>query len=68
MGCYADIVGGSTRDLNGLGTNTNIGGGGTIESCVTYCSARGFIYAGVQSGLKNKKKMFLWLTLFAYLN
>jgi hypothetical protein len=50
LGCYADIVDGSTRDLNGLGININIEGGGSIEKCVEYCSVIGFIHAGVQSG------------------
>jgi hypothetical protein len=56
LGCYADIVDGSTRDLNGLGANINTVGGGTVESCLIVCSALGFIYAGVQSGFKQKKK------------
>jgi len=50
VGCYADFLNG-IRDLNGLGyilTNTN--GGGSIASCLAYCKARGFIFAGVQFG------------------
>ncbi len=50
VGCYADFLNGK-RDLNGLGlTVTNTNGGGSITSCLAYCKARGFIFAGVEAG------------------
>ena len=57
VGCYADNQAPNRyRDLNGLGlTLTNTNGGGSIASCLAYCKARGFIYAGVEFGYKKSK-------------
>lgn len=49
IGCYNDVLSWG-RDLNGLNVSININTGGTIESCVKYCSNLGFKYAGVQNG------------------
>ncbi len=50
VGCYADFEL-YTRDLIGLGLSvTNTNGGGSIKTCLAYCKARGFIFAGVQFG------------------
>ena len=51
VGCYADLVNSTNRDLSGLGlTGSNGIGGGSVESCVAYCYSQNFIYAGVQYG------------------
>ena len=48
IGCYTDGLNG-IRDLNGLGTTSmNQIGGGSVDSCVSYCSSQGFLYAGVE--------------------
>ena len=51
LGCFADIINSGNRDISGLGiTNTNTQGGGSVDSCITYCKSLNYKYAGVQSG------------------
>ena len=50
IGCYADVINSSARDLNGLGNIANKIGGTSIEACVNLCSYMNFKYAGLQSG------------------
>ena len=46
IGCYDDS---SLRDLNGLGDYLiNKEAGGSVETCVAYCSLKGFLFAGLQ--------------------
>ena len=49
VGCYADVTTGTTRDLSGLGATTrNTVGGGSLETCISYCIISGFTYAGAE--------------------
>ena len=51
IGCYADVINSNNRDLNGLGlTLGNFLGGGSLDTCVDYCTTKGFLYAGAQNG------------------
>ena len=61
IGCYADVINSSTRDLNGFGDSPNRIGGTSIKACVNLCSYMNFKYAGLQSGyaFKNKKNSFV---------
>ncbi len=50
IGCYADWISGF-RDLSGLGLAiSNTVGGGSVMSCISYCSSLSFSYAGVENG------------------
>ena len=51
IGCYADVYNSINRDLSGTGLNAvNYKGGGSINSCIAYCSSMNFLYAGNQNG------------------
>ena len=52
IGCYADVINNNKRDLNGLGLTNATNGVGSVESCISFCTSRGFLYAGLQSGWK----------------
>ncbi len=52
VGCYADVIASSNRDLSGLGLYAaNSIGGGSLEKCVSFCYSLNFNYAGAQNGL-----------------
>jgi hypothetical protein len=45
------VINNSSRDLNGFGlTTTHAEGGGSVETCVVFCSTKNFTFAGVQNG------------------
>ena len=66
----ATLIGlGGKRDLNGLGlTATSTNWGGSIATCLAYCKARGFVYAGVEYGYENLIKIDkCYVGLFSFL-
>ena len=57
IGCFADVVGSSTRDLD---AKNNLGGPSikTIEECVSFCI--GNMYASMQNGYEFFVNNLFW--------
>ena len=44
--CFFDVLGSNRRDLDGATFNGTV----TIMRCISFCSKKGYNYAGIQSG------------------